>query len=239
MFGHVTNYLTVKLTSGALAIFSPVTLTTAVKAKVAHFGGRVGYIVALNIKHYMYIHQWVQEYPNAIIIGPEGLLEKLAKRASTIHNAESAIIFKKERKRDIRISEEFDHDIEYEYVDGHANKEVVFHYKPDKVLIEADLMFNLPAVEQYIKIPKRRRQGGAVNKLFQNVQSTAGDLTWMKRFNWYIAAKDRPSFNDSIKFIDNWEFTTLIPCHGEVIEDHAKKTFRKVFQRHLQGKKST
>lgn len=113
----------------------------------------------------------------------------------------------------------------------------MFNYKPEKVLIEADLMFNLPAIEQYSKVPESQRPGGFADKLFQGAQSTAGEATWMKRFNWYLAGKDRKSLNDSLKVIDSWDFTTLIPCHGEVIEGTAKETYRKVFQWHLEGKK--
>ncbi|KAK2592278.1 hypothetical protein QQS21_010031 [Conoideocrella luteorostrata] len=229
----------VKLTSGNLAVFSPVALTEESKAKVAELGGQVAYIIALDFEHHIFISEWAKEYPGAKIIGPEGLPEKRAKQHNDpkISSDEFAIVFKREGKRQVEISEEFDADFEYEYVDGHANKEIVFNYKPEKVLIEADLMFNLPAIEQYSKVPDGQKSGGLADKLFQGAQSTAGDATWMKRFNWYLATKDRVSVSDSLKVIDQWDFTILIPCHGEVIESNAKETFRKVFQWHLQGKK--
>ncbi|GAB0136269.1 hypothetical protein EsDP_00004576 [Epichloe bromicola] len=229
----------VKLTSGNLAVFSPVALTDESKAKVAELGGRVAYIIALDLEHHIFISEWAKEYPGAKLIAPEGLSEKRAKQLDDpkINNDEFAVVFKKDGKRSVRISDEFDADFDYEYVDGHANKELVFNYRPEKVLIEADLMFNLPAVEQYSRAPGGHRPSGIADKLFQGAQSTAGDATWMKRFNWYLTAKDRNSVNDSIRVIDQWDFTTLIPCHGEVIEGNAKETFRKVFQWHLLGKK--
>ncbi|KAG5981251.1 hypothetical protein E4U55_003144 [Claviceps digitariae] len=229
----------VKLTSGNLAVFSPVALTEESKAKVAALGGQVAYIIALDFEHHIFISEWAKQYPGAKIIGPDGLLEKRAKQHKDpmISNDSFAVVFTKTNKRTVKISDEFDADFDYEYVDGHVNKEIVFHYKPDKVLIEADLMFNLPPVEQYSKVPDGQKPGGFADKLFQSAQSTAGDATWMKRFNWYLAAKDRASVNDSIKLIDQWDFTTLIPCHGDVIEGNAKDIFRKVFQWHLQGKK--
>ncbi|RFU78107.1 nuclear qri2 nse4 [Trichoderma arundinaceum] len=181
----------VKLTSGTLAVFSPVALTEQTKTRITELGSNVGYIVALDYEHHIFISEWAKEYPNAKIIGPEGLPEKRAKQKDPkINNDKFAVVFKKDSKRDVRISEEFDADFDYEYIDGHANKEIVFNYKPEQVLIEADLMFNLPAIEQYSKVPEHQRPRGFLDKLFRGVQNTAGDATWAKRFNWYLA-KDR------------------------------------------------
>ncbi|QUC20050.1 uncharacterized protein UV8b_04291 [Ustilaginoidea virens] len=228
----------VKLTSGNLAIFSPVALTEESRAKIAELGGQVAYIIALDFEHHLFVSEWAREYPGAKLVGPEGLQEKRAKQRNDpkISNDQFTIVFTKDGKRNIKMGPEFDADFDYEYVDGHANKELVFYYRPDKVLIEADLMFNLPAIEQYSKVPDGQKPGGLADKLFRCAQSPAGDATWMKRFNWYLAARDRNSFNDSIRVIDQWDFDTLIPCHGEVIEGNAKEAFRRVFAWHLQRK---
>ncbi|KAL7949326.1 hypothetical protein V8C42DRAFT_310602 [Trichoderma barbatum] len=227
----------VKLTSGALAVFSPVALTEETKNRVAQQGGGLGYIVALDFEHHIFISEWAKQYPGAKIIGPEGLPEKRANQLKDpkINDDKFAVVFKKEGKRDVKISEEFDADFDYEYVDGHANKEIVFNYRPDKVLIEADLLFNLPATEQYSKVPESQRPSGFLNKLFQGVQSTSGKATWSKRINWH-GAKDRSSMGDSLKVIEKWDFTTLIPCHGDVIEGNGKDIFKKMFEWYLQGK---
>ncbi|KAK1241154.1 hypothetical protein MKX08_001128 [Trichoderma sp. CBMAI-0020] len=227
----------VRLTSGNLAVFSPVALTEETKAKAAELGGNVAYIIALDFEHHIFISEWAKQWPEAKIIGPEGLPEKRAKQTKDpkINDDKFAVVFTKEGKRDIRISDEFDADFDYEYVDGHVNKELVFNYRPDKVLIEADLMFNLPATEQYSKVPESERPSGFLNKIFHSVQNTSGEATWPKRFNWHLA-KDRSSMSDSLKVIDQWDFTTLIPCHGDVLEGNGKDIFRKIFQWHLQGK---
>ncbi|KAM3547244.1 hypothetical protein ARSEF4850_010138 [Beauveria asiatica] len=228
----------VKLTSGSLAAFSPVALTNAAKCKVTEMGGKVGYLVALDIEHHIFLSEWAKEYPEAKIIGPHGLPEKRAQQNDPkIGNEEFAVVFTSERKHEIKISKEFDADFDYEYVDGHANRELVFCYKPEKVLIEADLLFNLPATEQYSKVPEGERQAsGVVDRLFAKLQSTEGEGKWIKRFNWYILAKDRPSYNDSLKVIAGWDFHTLIPCHGDVIQGDAKNIFDKVFDWHLDSK---
>lgn len=240
-FEHLPNSNStnaVKLTSGSLAIFSPVALTDTTKTKVAEMGGKVGYLIALDFEHHIFLSEWAKEYPHAKIIGPHGLVEKRSKQHDPkIGNEEFSVVFTPEHKHETKISEEFDVDFDYEYVDGHANREIVFCYKPEKVLIEADLLFNLPATEQYSKVPESERQSlGAVDKLFTKLQSTEGEGKWIKRLNWYVLAKDRPSYNDSLKVIGGWDFNTLIPCHGDVIEGNAKEIFGRVFSWHLAGK---
>ncbi|KAM5346537.1 hypothetical protein ACJ41O_009542 [Fusarium nematophilum] len=230
----------VKLTSGGLAVFSPVALTEATKAKVAEMGGDVRYIVALDFEHHIFISEWAKQYPSAKIVGPEGLPEKRAKQQDDpkIGGEEFAVVFKKQDKRDIRIDPEFDADFDYEYVDGHANLEIVFFYKPDRVLIQADLLFNLPPTEQYSKVPEAERpQDGVTGKVFASIQTPRGDIKWLKRFNWYVGAKDRNSFNASIERIVQWDFVTNIPCHGDVMEGDAKELFQRVFEWHIAGHK--
>ncbi|KAG4258273.1 hypothetical protein FPRO03_03227 [Fusarium proliferatum] len=230
----------VKLTSGGLAIFSPVALTKATQAKVMEMGGDVRYIVALDYEHHIFLSEWKKAYPSAKIIGPEGLPEKRAKQTDDpkINDDEFAVVFKKENKREIKIDPDFDADFDYEYVDGHANLEIVFFYKPEQVLIQADLLFNLPPTEQYSKVPESELPAdGAVGKLFACVQNPRGDTKWLQRFNWYLLAKNRESFNDSMAQIAKWDFHTMIPCHGDVLEGDGKEVFMKVFDWHLQGHK--
>ena len=138
----------------------------------------------------------------------------------------------------MNVDEEFDREFEVEYVGAHSNKELVFYHKPDKTLIEADLMFNLPATEQYSRV-EGGATGGILNRLFVGLMSAQGRAIWQKRFLWYAAsAGDRKGFNDSIKRIDAWDFDRIVPCHGDVIESGGKDIFRNVMEWHLKGKKS-
>ncbi|KAI9904144.1 hypothetical protein N3K66_000673 [Trichothecium roseum] len=230
----------VKLSGGGLAIFSPVALTEDVKAKITEMGGDIRYIVAPDIEHHIFISEWATAFPDAKIVGPEGLPEKREKQTGSdpkIGNEKFSVVFKKEGKRDIRIGDDFDADFEYEYMDGHANKEIAFFYKPDRVLIQADIIFNLPCKEQYSRVPEAEKQpGGILARTFEGVQSPGGDPKWIRRFQWYIACKDKESFTDSVKRMDQWDFVTMIPCHGETVEGTGKELYRKVFDWNLTGK---
>lgn len=202
-------------------------------------GGNLKYIVALDYEHHIFISEWAKAYPDAKLIGPEGLPEKRYKmKDDKIGSEKWAVIFKKDGKRDIKIDPEFDADFEYEYVDGHANLEIVFFYKPDRVLIQADLMFNLPAKEQYSRVQTEEAAPGLMARIFEGAQTPEGaNPRWMKRFNWYLATKDRDSMTESLRIIDGWDWDMMIMCHGDVLETGGKDVFRKVFAWHLQGKK--
>lgn len=203
---------------------------------VSSLGGNVKYIAALDMEHHIFLSEWATAFPNAHIIGPEGLAEKRQKDSSITKHVDFISVFSKTNKKTTRIGEDFDRDFEYEFVEAHPNKEIVFFYKPDKVLIEADLMFNLPAHEQYSRTGESPTQG-ILSKLFAGIQTTTGSAVWQKRMLWYaFSASDRPSFNKSVERIDSWGFDTIVPCHGDVIQGNAKGVFRKVFEWHLQGK---
>ncbi|TLS23470.1 uncharacterized protein PpBr36_05648 [Pyricularia pennisetigena] len=221
----------VRLTSGSLAVFSPVALTPDVKTKVAEMGGKLQYIVATDIEHHIFVSDWKKEYPDAHILGPEGLPEKRAK----VHNDERIgkeafhTVFTKAEKGKQTVTPEFDADFTYEFVDAHPNKELVFLYRPDRVLIQADMLFNLPAIEQYSRVPEAAKpKNGLLNRFFTSVNTTAGDAMGIKRFLWYaISSKDREGFNKSVQRINEWDFVTIVPCHGETIEGNGKEVFEK------------
>jgi hypothetical protein len=119
------------------------------------------------------------------------------------------------------------------------NKELVFCHKPSRSVIEADLMFNLPANEQYSKSDENPASG-FLTKLFTSLQNTKGAASGQKRLIWYgTSSSDRPGFNKSMVKINSWDFDRIIPSHGDVIETGAKGVFQKVMEWHLNGSKKS
>jgi len=219
-----------------------VALTPEVKQKLQELGGDLKYIVALDIEHHLFVSEWKKEFPGASIIGPEGLPEKRAKATDErVGKEEFAVVFDAKKKADktLSVSPEFDADFDFEYVDGHPGKELVFFYKPDRVLIEADLMFNLPAREQYSRVTDHDNDKPDLrNRLWTSLQSTEGEAKGNKRFIWHVLSRgNRPSFNESVQRIAAWDFVTIIPCHGDTIEGNGKEIFRKIFEWHLTAQK--
>ncbi|GME36592.1 glutamyl-trna amidotransferase subunit a protein [Neofusicoccum parvum] len=238
----------VRMQNGALAVFSPTALTDELKQKVDSMG-EVKYITALDYEHHIFLGPWYEKYPNAKVLGPEGLPEKRASQKN--ENVPFAVVFDANKKDEIKVdpevccpyslqalwtaadSQQFDAEFEYEYVHSHANKEIVFNHKPTRTLIEADLLFNLPATEQHSKAGIDP-SSGILTKIFAALTHTRGEAVGQRRFLWYMASKtDRAAFNESMARINAWDFERLIPCHGDVIEKDGKTTFQRVMKWHL------
>ncbi|KAF2771812.1 hypothetical protein EJ03DRAFT_325075 [Teratosphaeria nubilosa] len=224
----------VKLASGNLAVFSPVALTDTLKQELASFGnGQIHYITALDREHHIFLESWHKQWPDAQVIGPELLPKSREKQNYFKIPDDRWTLFRKDSKGHFSVSDEFDREFDVEYVHAHANQELVFNHKPSKTLIEADLLFNLPATEQFSKTDVSPTSG-IITKLMNTLQSAQGDAVWQKRMLWYaIAAGDRRGFNASVSKIAKWDFERIIPCHGDVIESHGKGILEKVMQWHL------
>lgn len=119
------------------------------------------------------------------------------------------------------------------------NKELVFCHKPSRTLIEADMLFNLPANEQYSKSDKSPTSG-FLTKLFISLNNTKGAAIGQKRLLWYVSSSaDRKGFGKSVDKIRSWDFDRIIPCHGDVIETGGKGIFEKVMEWYINGSKKS
>lgn len=219
-------YGIVKLSTGALAVFSPVSLTPEVRETVNKLGGDVRYIAAPDLQHHLNLTAWKKAYPQAQILAPEGLWEKRQSNTE-FKDTQFEHVFKQGGSPQ-SISEEFDAEFETEYVPGHGSRELVFLHRPSRTVIEADLLFNLPANEQYSKTSDGPT-ANILTRLVLPLLTTKAPAMGQRRFAWWIlSARDRPSFTESVKRIDKWDFDRLIPCHGDVIETGAKGVFQDV-----------
>ncbi|KAK5133293.1 hypothetical protein LTR08_008027 [Meristemomyces frigidus] len=228
----------VRLQSGNLAVFSPVALTESVQREIASFGnGDVRYITALDQEHHIFLESWHKAFPRALVIGPEPLPELRQKQGYYAIPQECWKLYPQLNKTAFSVSDEFDREFDMEYVHSHANKELVFNHRPSRTLIQADLLFNLPATEQFSRTGLNATSG-VLTKLFCGLNNTKGNAIWQRRFIWYaISSGDRPGYSDSVRKIAKWDFDRIIPCHGDVIEKGGKGVFETVMQWHLNGGK--
>ncbi|KAL7943625.1 hypothetical protein V8C42DRAFT_328020 [Trichoderma barbatum] len=223
----------VQLQSGSLVVISPVQLTDIVREALIATNGPVEYIIAPNLEHYMHIGSWKAEFPSACLIVPEGLPEKCAKKLGLSQEIFDIIYTVLENQK--HISEEFDNEFDVQYIDSIDSHEIVLFHKSTRTVIEADLLFNVPATEQFSK-SSESPTSGLLTKLISPVFSAKYPATWQKRLAWYIlGAKDRVAFATSLQRINSWDFDRIIPCHGDVIEGGAKKVFGTIFEWYLNG----
>ncbi len=219
-------------------------LTPQVRSALQALGGDVRYVTAPDLEHHIYLGEWYKAFPHAKFIAPDGLAEKRARQKQDA--VPFAAVFSAQNKAAVRVGADFDADFEYELVEAHPNKELVFHYRPDRTLIEADLLMNLPATEQYSRVTAAEAGAGQdaattgfISRLAVAALSTQGSAVWQKRFLWYgVGAKDRPSLAASAARINGWNFDRIIPAHGDVIETGGKGVFQKVFEWYLSSDNS-
>jgi hypothetical protein len=164
-------------------------------------------------------------------MGPENLPDLRAKDKEK-EDVPFTHLFRADKRLET-ISPEFDAEFDWEYVHAHANKEIVFHHRPTRTLIEADYMFNSPPTEQFSKSGVDPNSG-ILTKIFAAVTSAQGKAMGQQRMIWWgTSMSDRKSFAASTARINRWDFDRLIPCHGDVIETGAKSVFQKVLKWHL------
>jgi len=218
----------VKLATGNLAVFSPVSLTDEARSTVNSLGGKVSYLIAPDVEHHLNLAPWKREFASAKVIGPEGLAEKRKEQGN--EEVPFDVVFTKENKRALKLPQELADEFDVEYFDGHKNKEIVFVHRKDKTMIQADLIFNLPSTEQFSKTGEDASSGFWTRAVLYLV-STRGN--GQQRFNWYVIPSDKTSLAASAKVVDAWSFDRIIPCHGDVIETGGKDVFRRMFAWYL------
>lgn len=224
----------IRLSSGNLAVFSPVALTRAVRSKLDSLG-TVQYIVAPNIAHHIHISAWAKAFPSAKVICGEGLYKKREQDPLTRGTSFSQVFHEKNASR-LQIADDFDKEFKWEYVIAAPNQDIVFVHRPTKTLIQADLLLNLPSTEQYSRVPGGTNAGFLGRKM-ASAFSTQGDMIWQKRALWYgVGSKGRRRFAESMRKIQQWDFSRIIPCHGEVIETDAKSTWSTLTEWFVNGK---
>lgn len=229
----------VKLRDNSLAVFSPVALTDTVKQQMQEElqSTDVKYITALDREHHIFLESWHKEWPQAIVIGPDSLPEARDKQGYFKIPQDRWKLFKKGDQSSWTVDETFDAEFDREYNAAHANHELLFNHKPSRTLIEADVMFNLPATEQFSKTGQSPTSG-LLTRLMCYINSTSGEAKAQKRFIWYgISAMDRKGFNASVSRVSAWDFDRIIPCHGDVIEKDGKGIFDKIMRWHLDAAK--
>jgi Domain of unknown function (DUF4336) len=74
-FRYPTRMAVIRLSGGGLFVWSPITLTDALRAEVNALG-EVRHIVAPNSLHHLFVPEWKRAYPSAKVYAPPGLREK-------------------------------------------------------------------------------------------------------------------------------------------------------------------
>lgn len=193
----------------------------------------VTYLIIPDVEHTMAAKSFKDKYPDLKIIGTEDVKNFPFAIDYKITKKHSNTLIDRQVLSDIGIKDEsILENFEFVYLPSHANKELVMFDKKSKILFQADLFLNLgPAgnkLEQYSPetgYPANFNPHGGLSFITRYTHPDSGFFKGV--VNKLVKAKD-PEVQKGLKTIYNWDFTKMVPCHGNVVED-GKPFFKKYF----------
>ncbi|KAJ3487756.1 hypothetical protein NLI96_g3318 [Meripilus lineatus] len=206
----------IKLTNGDVWVVASTPLSPETKETVDKMG-KVEYILAADLDHHFFLTEWHNAYPDAKMIGVEGLSEK--------KQAESWKFLGSYGVDEAGTRYGYEDEIEAHYFSGFSKKDVAWFHKSSQTLIVADLIFNLPATEQYSK-------SRSSSKLAFFFPRFAPDSNFHKNFVWKEGA-NKEAMRQDARTVLEWDFQRIIMCHGDVIEVDAKSAWESAYSKYL------
>lgn len=197
----------VKLRQGGVWVLASTPLTQDTRNKIDELG-EVKYIIGADAVHHLFLGEFKRAYPNAKLIAVED---------ATKNMSDKSLQFDGLWGRDPPgTNYGFEDEIKHCYFSGFRNKDVAFLHMPSKSLIEADLLMNLPANEQYSK----------------SSSSAHGNIkpdSWIHRAIIKGVAVNAEAMRRDATTVANWDFDRIIPCHGDVIETDGNQSWRALY----------
>ncbi|TFK41499.1 hypothetical protein BDQ12DRAFT_599583 [Crucibulum laeve] len=203
----------IQLNNGGVWVLASTPLDTETKSKLEELGP-VKYIVGADAVHHMFLGQYKEAYPGAKLVAPEAALERLDDKSLQFDGA-----WGRDPPNTVY---GFEDDVKHCYFSGFKNKDIAFFHPTSKSLIEADLLLNLPATEQYSK-------SKSSGKSFYNLNP----ISWLHPRIVWLLGDDKAAMRRDVKTVSGWDFTRIIPCHGDVIENDGKKAWEEVYKFYL------
>ncbi|KAJ6616436.1 hypothetical protein B0H10DRAFT_2036995 [Mycena sp. CBHHK59/15] len=205
----------IKMTNGGFWVLASTPLNTETKAKLDELGP-VEYIVSADAVHHLFLGEFKRAYPNAKLLAPAAAIERSSDKSLKYDGVWGT------DAPDTKYG--FEEDIQACYFSGFKNKDVAFLHPASETMIEADLLFNLPCTEQYSKT----NSSGAVPLL-----GKMGPSSWLHTKFATAMGEDKAAMKRDVKTVADWNFSRIIPCHGDVIEKDGKKAWLDAYGAYL------
>ncbi|KAJ7731128.1 hypothetical protein DFH07DRAFT_968873 [Mycena maculata] len=204
----------IKLSNGGVWVLASTTLDAETKTKIDELGP-VQYIIGADAVHHLFLGEFKKAYPAAKLIAP----------AAAVENADKTLAFNGVWGRDPPDTKYgFEEDIKACYFSGYKNKDVAFFHPASATMIQADLLMNLPCTEQYSKTTS----SGAVPLV-----GDLGPSSWMHGQLSKSMGEDKAAMKRDVKTVADWDFSRIIPCHGDVIETGGKQAWLDAYKAYL------
>ncbi|KAJ7089296.1 hypothetical protein B0H15DRAFT_282010 [Mycena belliarum] len=219
LFGwiHVGGRSTaIKLASGGVWVLASTPLSAETKAKLDELGP-VEYIVAANAVHNMFLGEFKRAYPDAKLIAPSGAVKRCDDKTLTFDGVWGR------DPPDTKYG--FEADIQACYFPGFKNRDVAFLHLESATLIEADLVTNLPGTEQYSK--------SDMAGVFPFYGPLGKPYGWLQNKLSIMRGEDPVAMKRDVQTVAGWNFSRIIPCHGDVIEADGKLIWTEAYKSYL------
>ena len=199
----------VKLANGGLWIHSPTALSPELMQETEELGS-VSFIVGASNGHNIWLREWQDAFPDAVLYVSGGIPKKLKLTNYQVLDESHENIWEVDLAREYMLGVPF-------------FNESVFLHKKTKSLIITDLIQNY-SDERPSGLP------GFVTKYsFEPIGFKGMCVAPPLKIGFMI--KDKPNFVLFIERILNWEFERIIVTHGDIIESNAKQVFANLCER--------
>jgi hypothetical protein len=204
-FGYPTRMAVIRLSGGALFIWSPIPLSQGLRAAVDALGA-VRYVIAPNSLHHLFLGEWRRAYPGARLYAPPGL---------------------RKRRKDIDFDGDLDdapapewsEDIDQVLVRGNLiTTEVVFFHRKSRTVIFTDLI-------QHFGPTSFTGWRAVVARLDL---MAAPEPETPRKFR--TAFVNRRAARAAIRRILAWPAKTVLMAHAPPIEDDGQAFIRRTFR---------
>lgn len=194
----------------------------------------VSYLIIPDCEHTMAAQSFKSHHPNIKIIGMDGLSIPNLTVDFQLDKSMANKALASEQLAKLGVDPVISDNFEFVYLPYHRNRELVMFDKKNKILFEADLLFNLGVkqpLEQYgpaTGYPEKFNPHGGLSYLtrYMHPYSKVGRSLSNSVVN---IEKSRPG----LQAIYNWDFNQIVMCHGNVIDTNAKDAFYTNFEKAL------
>jgi len=170
------------------------------------------YLVGPDNVHHIFLSEYKKAYPDAKLLGVAELVDK-----------QKDLTFDGVWGRDPPETKYgFEDEIKSCHFTGFKNQDVAFYHPATKVMVTADLIFNLPATEQYSK-----------SKSSGKTPVSMGPTGWIHSRLVSSLGLNKEAMKRDAQTVAGWDIEKIIMCHGDVIEKDGDKAWRAAYKFYL------
>ncbi|MGI9521290.1 MAG: DUF4336 domain-containing protein [Hyphomicrobiaceae bacterium] len=193
-FPYPTRSVIIRLENGALWVWSPIRLSTPLRAAVERLG-RPEFLISPNKIHHLFLSEWAAAYPSATLWGPRSTIKKRVdlRFQSPLEN---------------EAPEEWKRELDQVWIAGSfLMDEIVFFHRASRTAILADLSENFSATFLTTHWQPWQRR---IAKIWGIVEGRG-----YAPLEWRLTFFDRRATRQARDAVLSWKPQKVIMAHGE------------------------